>query len=68
MLCLKCKKVSTRRGIQLEDLNHALLRTVYFCNLVVFALVFFVLGLCLLPFGYCAFLFTKLAVVSADNS
>ena len=55
-------------GMQLEDLNHAMLRGVYFLSLIIYASVFFVVGLLLLPVAYLAELLSVLNSVRSPGS
>ena len=57
-MCLRCKKVSERRGVELEDFNHAMLRLIYAFNLLFYSLFVFFVGFLLLPLAYLSLLFT----------
>ena len=54
---MRCKKVSERRGMQLEDFNHAMLRLIYAFNLLFYSLFVFFVGFLLLPLAYRSLLF-----------
>ena len=61
--CLKCEKVSQQKGMQLEDFNWAMLRFIYGFHLVLIGLFVFVVGLLLIPIGYCCVLLIKIRLL-----
>ena len=56
----RCEKKSSLEGLQLEDLNHCMLRLIYFFHLLLFGLVVFLGGFLLIPFGYFALLLLQI--------
>lgn len=62
--CISCRKMSGRRGFQLEDVNHAVLRVVFLFQLILFSFIFFLVGLLLLPLGYLCFFIQELKLLN----
>ena len=63
---MRCKKVSGRKGVQLEDFNHAMLRFIYAFHLAFYTVAVFILGLLLVPLGYLAVLMMRFKLIVGE--
>ena len=64
--CFKCKKIIREESMQLADFNYAMLRAIYCFYLLIFASIVLLVGLLLIPLGYCSIIIVKIRIIMRE--